>query len=350
VSYLNTNGLVKLSVPGILFSMSVAAVRNALALGAPTAALDQRLLRSLIQSPGDLQNPAGTESAGLLPLGIPALDRVLPERGLPTGQIIELSLQSSAIRRQQGRRDGEAAPSGVRNRRADCLGVSIGAGLGTSVGLWACHAAQQQARRHGGRAWCAFVDPSQTLFAPGIAQAGVDLDRLLVVCPPLQSLERVAIKLTEARAFSVIVVDTLSSTAQQGSLSSWTKVVRRLALAVRSTQAVVLLLTDRSVRRATPLPVGMRLELGVTGLRSVRDSSGEPTLLRQLSVKVAKHRHGRTTDEQWIELPSFTPRPASMVLNSTAGPSTAEHSVARTALVRARSPQGAAAQGDRCAS
>ncbi|HKO50694.1 MAG TPA: hypothetical protein VJV79_23400, partial [Polyangiaceae bacterium] len=72
-------------------------------------------------------------------LGVEALNRVLPDHGLPRGAVIELSIHG-------------------------------GSALGTSLGLAACRAAQQAAVERGGSVpWCAFLDPSSTLYAPGVA-------------------------------------------------------------------------------------------------------------------------------------------------------------------------------------
>src|ERR1700676_3039038 len=106
----------------------------------------------------DLPSPFGSrvESAeslgegdtGRLSLDWPELDAALPDGGLPRG-VVEL-----------------AAP------RA----------LGGSASI--ASAAVRAAHARSPRAWCAWVDPESTLYAPGLVGAGVDLDRLLVVRPP----------------------------------------------------------------------------------------------------------------------------------------------------------------------
>src|SRR5476651_401669 len=105
----------------------------------PAASLRQHGVR-IGQAPGQT-TPA---NAGLS-LGVEALNRVLPDNGLPRGAVIELSIHG-------------------------------GSALGTSLGLAACRAAQQAAVEQGGSVpWCAFLDPSGTLYAPGVAAAGVAL-------------------------------------------------------------------------------------------------------------------------------------------------------------------------------
>ena len=108
---------------------------------------------------------------GTLPLDWPELDAALPDGGLPRG-VVEL-----------------AAPRAL--------------GGGTSIALAAVRAAHAKNTK----AWCAWVDPEATLYAPGLVSAGVDLARLLVVRPPRGELARVAVKVAASRAFDVIVVD-----------------------------------------------------------------------------------------------------------------------------------------------
>jgi hypothetical protein len=194
--------------------------------------------------------PAGAEA--VVPLGLGGLDAILPDRGLLRGGVTELA-------------------------------VAGGAACATSLALAACRSAQEIALAQGGQApWCAFVDPTGTLHAPGVARAGVRLDRLLVVRPPLEALGRVAVKLAEAHAFSVLVVDTVGTVGSpvQVDLGSWPRIVRRLSMAAAGSGAVCVLVTDRDARRPLPLPVATRLELA------------RPQLDR-LTVRVAKDRRGR---------------------------------------------------------
>jgi recombination protein RecA len=166
-------------------------------------------------------------------------------------------------------------------------------GLATSVALWACRAAQKRAQLEGADAWCAFVDPSRSLFAPGVAAAGVDLSRLLVVQPNFDAVDRIALKLAEARVFSTLVIDHVAESWELRTRSAVAKqlerVVRRLALAVDGTGSQVLLLTDSSVKRSSPLPVALRLELRRQGARD-------------LWVSVAKDKRGRVQPPRRIQL------------------------------------------------
>jgi recombination protein RecA len=138
------------------------------------------------------------------------------------------------------------------------------------VALAVIRSAQQREER----AWCAWVDSEATLYAPAVAKAGVDLNRLLVVRPPPALAGRVALKVAQARACEVIVVDLPPRWGKPEVL------VRKLALAAEDSGASIVLLTDSLVPHATPLPVNLRLELA--------RAPGH------LVVKVAKDRRGRT--------------------------------------------------------
>jgi recombination protein RecA len=219
------------------------------------ASLLERLPLSLAR-PGNVTKP---EIGRGLPLGLAELDALLPDGGLLRGGVVELCVKG-------------------------------GAALATSVALSACRSAQVEARRLGGAVpWCAFVDPSSTLYAPGVAQAGVALERLLVVRPPLEALSRVAVRLVESQAFAVVVIDTVGAPGAEldVALGSWTRIVRRLSMALEGTAGLVLLVTDAAAARPLPLPVAMRLELG-----RPREN--------QLSLRVAKDRYGRVSGPRTI--------------------------------------------------
>jgi recombination protein RecA len=194
-----------------------------------------------------------------LALGLGELDRALPDGGLLRGAVVELS-------------------------------VAGGAALATSVGLAACRSAQVEGRRRGGDSpWCAFLDPSGTLHGPAVAEAGVVLERLLVVRPPIEALARASLRVAESHAFAVVVIDTVGvpGCPVHVSLGSWPRIVRRLALAVEGTSACVLLVTDGSQSRPLPLPVAQRIELA----RPARD---------ELRLRVAKDKYGRISSPRSI--------------------------------------------------
>jgi recombination protein RecA len=205
---------------------------------------------------------APVEAPPALSLDWPELEAVLPDGGLPRG-VVEL-----------------AAPQAL--------------GGSTSVALAAVRAGQSRSDR----AFCAWVDPEATLYAPGVAAAGVDLGRMLVVVPPRAQLGRMALKVVSSGAFEVVVVDVdpvLGAAAKETSQQKgqappapsrkgrgWAPelLVRKLALAAEPSGTTVLLLTDSSRPRAAAWPVAMRLELSRPAVES-------------LTVRVAKDRRGR---------------------------------------------------------
>ena len=227
-----------------------------ISMALPAHLLDRLPVASLRQhgvSIGSALVGPAPENAGFS-LGVEALNRVLPDHGLPRGAVIELSIHG-------------------------------GSALGTSLGLAACRAAQQAAVERGGSMpWCAFLDPSGTLYGPGVAATGVALDRLLVVRPSVEALSRVALRIVESAACAVTVIDLLGVPGQSlaVNLTAWLRVVRRLAMGVDGTAHSVILLTDASEQRPLPLPVAQRIELE-------RPSEGK------LVVRVTKDKQGRVS-------------------------------------------------------
>lgn len=197
------------------------------------------------------------ETEGPCPLSLdwPELSSALPDGGLPRG-VVELACPRSL-------------------------------GGATSLALAAVCAGQQKSAH----AWCAWIDPEDTLHAPGVVAAGVDLARLLVVHPPRSLLGKIAVKLVASGAFEVVTVDfdavpgALAAAACQArgrGGKGWAPdlLVRKLALAAEPTGSTVLLLTDASLPRVAQWPVALRLELS-------RPDAGS------LCVRVAKDRRGR---------------------------------------------------------
>jgi len=225
--------------------------------------------------------PSPEISSQSLSLGVEALNRVLPDHGLPRGAVVELSVHGSA--------------------------------LGTSLGLAACRAAQQAALSQGGSMpWCAFIDPSGTLYAPGVAAAGVELERLLVVRPSVEAMSRVALRIVESAACAVTVIDTLGVPGQplEVNLTAWTRVVRRLAMGVDGTAHTVILLTDAAVARPLPLPVAQRIEI-------------ERPSENKLVVRVSKDKQGRVSAARpiaWVRSgPAWKNEHASAIEGSARG-------------------------------
>ena len=224
---------------------------------ADVQALLARLGSSARRLGSEQEEQSASSASRSLALSWPGLNDVLPDGGLPRG-IVELS-----------------SPRAL--------------GGATSLALAAVRAGQHRTPE----AWCAWIDPEGTLHAPGVAASGVDLARMLVVRPPRTRFRPVVVKVVQAGAFEVIVVDydaafASTSTLQASSAprsegrSAWAPevLVRKLALLAEPTGATVLLLTDSARPRAVPWPVALRLELS-------RPSWNE------LAVRVAKDRRGR---------------------------------------------------------
>lgn len=158
------------------------------------------------------------------------------------------------------------------------LAAPWGRACATSLALTACAAAQREAAALGGTGWCAWVDPSRSLYALGAEALRVDLAHLLLAVPSAQALPRTAVRIARSHVFSVVVVDA----SALATLAPWPTVIRRLALAVEGTGTTVLLLTALDAHRALPLPTASRIELS-------RRGEGE------VAIRVAKDRHGRVT-------------------------------------------------------
>jgi recombination protein RecA len=151
--------------------------------------------------------------------------------------------------------------------------------------LAACSTLQRTHEKQGRELpWCAFVDPSATLYAPGVSEAGVRPERLLVVRPPLEALSRTVLRLAKSPAFALVIVDALGvpGARLRVLLDAWPRLVRRLAMEVEGTERSIVLVTDRSAPRAMPLPVAQRIEI----TRPAQD---------RLLVQVPKDRHGQVT-------------------------------------------------------
>lgn len=125
---------------------------------------------------------------------------------------------------------------------------------------------------------CAWLDPQGTLYAPALVQAGVDLNRLLVVRPSEEDARRIAAKLVGSEAFDVVIVD-MRKLAPRSKDDVW---VRKLSLSHTRT----LLLTDAHVSKRAPWPTALALEVS-------RNPSG-------IHVRVVKERHGLIGQERTL--------------------------------------------------
>jgi hypothetical protein len=198
----------------------------------------------------------------VLSLGLRPLDDVLPQQGLPLGSVVELQVRGAS---------GAATSFALSVCRA---ALSLGE---QAAGALLPHRGQAQREQR----WCAFIDPSATLFAPGVAQLGVNLQRLLIVRPDIKAIERIAVRIAEAKIVSVLVIDLRGALGDQAlDERRWQRTVRRLSLAVKSLSTCVVLITQANVRASLPLPVALRLEF---------DRGSSDTF----QIRVAKERTGR---------------------------------------------------------
>jgi hypothetical protein len=139
------------------------------------------------------------------------------------------------------------------------------------------------------KSWCAWIDSDCTLFAPGLAQAGIDLGRLLVVRPARESCARVTVKVSSSGAFDVVVVELPPMRAPSGE-----KLVRKLALACEKHGTSIVLLTPP---HADTWPVALRLEVARTedglDVRITKDRFGRvPTRLAKTHVPISEPLRG----------------------------------------------------------
>lgn len=216
----------------------------------------------------------------VLSLDWPELERVLPDRGLPRG-VIEIA--SSA---------GARITKGVARGGATTIALSA---------VRAVHAADA-------RGWCAWITESTapSLYAPAVAQAGIDLQRMLVVRPTPADLARTVVKVAASGAFDLVVVDAptgldgklslpSSQTPQAGTRAAASRarvdgsvVVRKLALASEEKGTTFIVLTNIYTPRAVPWPVALRVEV-----------ERRP---EAIAVRVTKDRRGRASSQHVVRV------------------------------------------------
>lgn len=251
-------------------------------LDASDASAVARLARLGVAQGTNALAPEGLES-NILSLDWPELERVLPDRGFPRG-VIEIA---SPITKHGAMRGGATtiALSAVR----------------------AVHAADP-------RAWCAWITEANAppLYAPAVAQAGVDLDRLLVVRPQPADLARTVVKVAASGAFDLVIVDapagldgrlTIRNAATEPRVAAASTrdgrvgrvgrvdgsvVVRKLALAAEEKGTTFLVLTNLFTSRSVPWPVALRIEV------ERRPES--------IAVRVTKDRRGRASSQHVVRV------------------------------------------------
>ncbi len=196
--------------------------------------------------------------------------------------------QKALIRASLSRDRARELPlaAGIDLPRGAVVELAAPAGLGrmTQLALASCAAAQAEARafsHDGDCRWCGWVDPSGSLYAPAVAEAGVDLERLLLVRPDAEDIAKIAVRMAASRVFAVLVIDRTGVPGARvtDTRIRWDIAVRRLALAIDNSDTTVVLLSEMEQARATPLPVAMRIEL-------TRPSAD------RLSLRVVKDRRG----------------------------------------------------------
>lgn len=214
-----------------------------------------------------------------------------------------MAVLSLALPTSLARRDATGLPllAGVDVPRGGVVELAAPNGLArtTQLALSACATAQRLSRaisHDGDSRWCGWVDARGTLYAPAVAEAGVELSRLLVVRPEPEELAKVAVRMATSRLFSVLVVDRVGvpGASLPATKTRWDIAVRKLALACESSDTTVLLLSDETVAQREALPVAMRLELtrpdhAQMQLRVVKDRRGVTSGARMISLVKREH-------------------------------------------------------------
>lgn len=238
----------------------------------------------------------------VLSLNWPELERALPDRGLPRGVIEIAAMPRLAPHRSQRWASHAGVPESMR-------------GGATSIAIAAVSALQAS----DDKAWCAWITPSHVkgrlapfLYAPALARAGVDLERLLVVRPPPQALARTVVKAAASGAFGLLVIDVPQpqdlcggaprrdargaglrpSMRFEGRNDGGAMVVRKLALAAEESGTTSLLLTSALASRALPWPVALRIEV------ERRSSAFEDAL----AIRITKDRRGAASSQHVVRL------------------------------------------------
>jgi hypothetical protein len=233
------------------------------------SALPSTLDASELARLGVLQGTAALlPSQSVLGLGWPELERALPDHGLPRG-VVEIA----ALPRLHGKGTGLSYPESMR-------------GGATSIAIAAVRSVHASAED----TWCAWITPSHedvpALYAPALAQAGVDLERLLVVRPAPEALARTVVKAAASGAFALVVIDaphrndlrSRSPGAKGAIYDAGAVVIRKLALAAEESGTTSLVLTSALAPRTVPWPVAMRIEVerrpDTLSLRVTKDRRG----------------------------------------------------------------------------
>jgi len=254
------------------------------------AALQRFGAFGVLQGTGALasERAQGEGGAPVLSLDWPELERLLPDGGLPRG-VVEIACPVDKI----------ASGSGLRTS-ASAVAIAIRGGATTIAlsAMRAVHTADPQA-------WCAWVstDTVPSLYAPAVVQAGVDLERLLVVRPDATALARTVVKVAASGAFDLVVIDAMGPSGLDGRVAlreGWSGgksvrsrvdgsvVVRRLSLAAEEKGTSFIVLTNLYASRAVPWPVAMRLEV-----------ERRP---EAIAMRITKDRRGRASSQHVVRV------------------------------------------------
>lgn len=207
----------------------------------------------------------------VLRTGVAPFDALLPARGLPLGQVVELCGEPASGR--------------------------------TTLALRTVAAAHREKRL------AAFIDGPSELYPPAAATLGVDLQSLLIVRPGAPGkLVWTAVQLCRSAAFTCVTLD-LTHTGVRPSLAE----SRKLAEAAQQGGVLLVLLT----REDAPAEAGLRVRtraLGVDGVEVelVRSRGGALGARAQIGWTELDGEHGsarapvRTPEDPWgaSELPT----------------------------------------------
>ncbi len=145
--------------------------------------------------------------------------------------------------------------------------LTVVSGLaGSGRATVAAHVLAQETRAGRPVAW---VDPRKTLYPPALAQAGVALERLLLVRSDPERSVYAAERILESGAFRVVAIGGLERHLGPSR-------VRRLQTAAERADTVALLLTDETcpLRGASALELRTERRAGGVLLTVVRDRAG----------------------------------------------------------------------------
>lgn len=237
----------------------------------------RRLLESRFASPFPLDR---TPEQPTLPTGIAELDRILPGGGLPRGGLVEISGPPSSGKTGllfallAGIQDGQGG-DGPRDRSENA----------------------------------ALIDPTRAFFGPAAQAAGIDLEQLLLIRPPLANRPAEAVHtglrildhLLRSTGFSLVALDLAGFNGLEPMKPAGNDArpaldrLFRIARLARVSETVALLLTGTPADRPSlGSPVSLRLSVARTGF-CFSPGPRTPFSLGGLwtRVEIQKNKYGR---------------------------------------------------------